>query len=126
MVLPYERSRHLNFLARYADTEIAVMAANGSCDSPVQEVQLAGHVGTDNTVIRLYVDSARATDVYASSPQHKRVRCKATTGGRFSYDHICTLKWPVTQEGELTVNITRERFGSSLPNASVIVVRDTP
>ncbi|KAA0911504.1 hypothetical protein [Pusillimonas sp. ANT_WB101] len=123
VLLPYKKSLQLPFLAKYANLEVAVQAANGSCDAPTGNTYVVHRSDSaEQHQLRLYINSFNATDVYASFSDQNAVDCVPVEGRRTSFDYVCNVDVPAALKGAAEVTIEREIYGRELPKASVTVL----
>jgi hypothetical protein len=122
VLVPYDRSAHLDKLSAYGPNELAVRANAGSCEGKAgNEYFVMDAAGTKPpAAIRVYLNSFGASDVFFRMKGAAAAECRPVTEGRrTSFDYWCDIPWPRGGNERLEVEIQRERYGRELPAVSL-------
>lgn len=119
--LPY-RSKLTDVVSDYGEHEIALSATAGDCDSGATDYYLLGSSddSTADTTV-MYLNSFGATDVFVEIDDEIAPCEYISEGRRTTFDFICTLNLD-DGDGDVAINVLRERFGREQPTISLRLI----
>jgi hypothetical protein len=119
--IPYDKSSRLDRLAKYGREELAIRASAGSCERNTNEYYvLDASASRPPDLVRVFVNSFGATDVFFAAGARKPAACQHIgEGRRTSFDYWCDIPWPRGSGNTLGVEILRERFGREMPDVAL-------
>lgn len=125
--LPYKPASADGPPRSYEDTEIAMAATLGTCDTKTADYLVVRADDAPLTTIRLYLNAFGATDVFLSvgGPAESLDCSYIDQGRRTTFDFWCDIPVTDISEAPLDVTIERERFGRAQPDVRLRLIGAT-